>query len=96
LAANILKIKKAFSNPLDKKIIKIHNTALNKLTTKNRKIQVTTKGLSRKQAIVPLYNKHTNRIMEDVDSYVHAINTLLKNIKSNYALEVSLLQLKMS
>jgi len=87
LAANILKIKEAFPTLLDKKIIKIHNMALNKLTSKNRKIQVTTKGLSRKQAIVSLHNKHTNRIMEDVGFHVHAINTLLKNIKSNLHVE---------
>jgi len=37
-AANILKIKEAFPALLDKKIIKIHNVALNKLITKSRKI----------------------------------------------------------
>jgi len=79
-AVNILKIKEAFSALLDKKI---HNAALNKLITKGRKIQITTKGLSRKQAIIPLHNKYTNRIMKDVGSHIHFINTLLKNIKSN-------------
>jgi len=86
-AANILKIKEAFPALPDKKIIEIHNAALDKPTSKNRKIQVTTKGPSRKQAIVPLHDKHTDRIMEDAGSHVHAINTLLKNIKSNLRAE---------
>jgi len=83
LAVNILKIKEAFPALPDKKIIEIHNAALNKPTTKGKKIQATTKGPFRKQVIVPLHNKYTNRIMKDVSSHVHSINTLLKNIKSN-------------
>lgn len=87
LAANILKIKEAFPALPDKKIIEIHNAALNKPTIKGRKIQVTTKGPSRKQAIVPLPDKHTDRIMEDAGAHVHLINNLLKNIKSNLCTE---------
>jgi len=68
-AVNILKIKEAFPALPDKKIIEIHNTALNKPTTKGKKIQATTKGPSKKQVIVPLHNKYTNRIIKDVSSW---------------------------
>ena len=87
LAANILKIKEVFLALPDKEIIEIHNVALNKLTTKGRKIQVTTKGPSRKQAIIFLHNKHIDRIIEDVGSHMHTINNLLKNIKFNLYME---------
>jgi len=79
---NILKLKKAFSVLPDKKIIKIHNMSFSKLVNKERKIQITTRGPSRKQTIVPILDKHTENIIEDTGSYIHYINNLLKNIKS--------------
>lgn len=42
-----------------------------------------TKGPFRKQAIVSIPNRYTDKIMEDAGNYIHLINTLLKNIKSN-------------
>jgi len=56
---------------------------LNKLTTGGKKIQVTTKDLSRKQAIVSIPEKLTDKIIKNISNYVYLINTLLKNVKSN-------------
>jgi len=79
--ANILKIKKAFSVLPNKKIIKIYNVVLAKLVNKGEKIQITTKGLSRKQTIIPLLDKHIETIMRDAGTHTNLINGLLKNIK---------------
>lgn len=80
-AANILEIKEAFPALPNKRIIEIHNAAFDKPSIKTN--QITTKGPSRKQAIVPLFDKHAEAIMTDAGSHVHLINNLLKNIKSN-------------
>jgi len=53
---NILKLRDTFPALPNKKIIKIHNAVFNKLMNKDKKIQITTKGLSRKQAIILLSN----------------------------------------
>jgi len=50
---NILKIKEAFPALPNKKIIEIHNVATSKPGLRGKKIQSTTKGPPRKQAIVP-------------------------------------------
>jgi len=49
---------------------------------KGKKIQSTTKGPSRKQAIVPLLGQHINSIMNNAGFHVSSINGLLKNLKS--------------
>jgi len=54
---------------------------------RNKKIQTTTKGPSRKQAIVPIIKKHVNLIMNKANIYISLINSLLKNAKSNICLE---------
>lgn len=83
LAENLLKIKKAFPILPDKKIIEIHNSMLSKPAKGGKKrIQVTTKGPLRKQAIVLMPDKLTENIIRDTSSYVFYINNLLKNIKS--------------
>jgi len=83
VAANILQIKEAFPTLPNKKIMEIHNAAFDKPAQRTKKIQITTKGPSRKQAIVPLLDKYTETIMTDTSSHVHLINNLLKNIKSS-------------
>jgi len=65
-AKNILKIKKVFPTLPNRKIIKIHNAAMEKLVNRNKKIQTTTKDPSRKQAIVPIIEKHVDLIMNKV------------------------------
>ena len=51
-ASDILKLRDVFPALPNKKIIEIHKTTLNKKPPKDKKIQFTTKGLSRKQAII--------------------------------------------
>ena len=81
LLVNILKIKKAFSILLNKKIIEIHNATFSNPDFKNKKIQLTTKGLSWKQALVFISTNLANIIMEEAYNHVFQINNLLKNIK---------------
>ena len=79
LATNILKIKEAFPVLPDKKIIEIHNVALTQLANKVKKVQYTTKELSRKQAIVPLLNKHIKTIINNTNllgNQANAVKTL--------------------
>jgi len=47
-AKNILKIKEAFLALPKRKIIEIHNVVMNKLANRSKKIQITTKGPSKK------------------------------------------------
>ena len=82
LAANILKLRDAFSALPNKKIIKIHNATLNKPPPKGKKIQVTTKGPSRKQAIVLILTQHLAIIMNNAGYHVGSINSYLKGLKS--------------
>jgi len=81
-ASSILKIKEAFSILLDRKILEIHDAAFFRQNkNRERKIQSTMKRLSRKQAIVLTSSKLTDVIIEDTNTYIFQINTLLKNIK---------------
>ena len=77
--ASILKIKEAFPALPNKKILEIHDTAFPKPNNKGHRIQHTTRGLSRKQAIVPTSN---NIIMGEANTHIFQINMLLKSIKS--------------
>ena len=81
-ASNILKIKEAFPALPNKKILEIHNTVFPKQNNKGRKVQPTTKGPSKKQAIVPVSFNLTESIMEDTNNHIFQINLHLKNIKS--------------
>jgi len=81
-AASILKIKEVFLALPNKKILKIHDAAFPKPDNKGHRIQHTTKGPSRKQAIVPTSNKIKDIIMEEANTHIFQINMLLKNIKS--------------
>jgi len=81
-ASNLLKIKDAFPALPNKKILEIHDAAFHQPNNKTKKIQYTTKGPSRKQAIVPVSSNLTKNIMGDASTYIFQINTLLKNIKS--------------
>jgi len=80
--SNALKIKEAFPDLPSKKVLEIHNTAFIQPVNKTRKIQHTTKGPSRKQAIIPVPLDLAENIMGDASTYIFQINTLLKNIKS--------------
>jgi len=81
-AVSILKIKEAFPALPNKKILEIYNIAFFKLDNKEQKIQSTTKDPSRKQAIVPAFNKLIDIIMGEANTHIFQINMLLRNIKS--------------
>jgi len=79
---DILKLRDIFPALPNKRIIKIHNEMLNKPIQKDKKIQYTTKGPSRKQAIVLLLAQHSNTIMNNASQYIEFIKNLLKSLKS--------------
>jgi len=81
-AASILKIKEVFPALLNKKILEIHDVVFPKPDNKGHRIQHTTKGLSRKQAIVPTSDNIKDIIMGEANTYIFQINMLLKSIKS--------------
>jgi len=70
LLVNILKIKKAFPILPNKKIIEIHNATFSNPDLKNKKIQLTTKGLSWKQALVFISTNLANVIMKEANNHI--------------------------
>jgi len=81
-ANDILKLRDAFLALSNKKIIEIHNATLVKPIPKGKKIQITTKGPSRKQAIVPILAQHLITIINNAGLHVGFINNCLKELKS--------------
>jgi len=87
-ANDILKLRDAFPALPNKKIIEIHNATLNSSQPKKKKkIVTTTKGPSRKQAIVPILGQHITSIMNNAGIHVNVINGMLKGIKSTLRAE---------
>jgi len=78
---NALKIKKAFPALPDKKILEMHKAAFGQHANRVKKVQATTKGPSRKQAIIPVHNNLAESIMGDASTHVFQINAQLKNVK---------------
>jgi len=81
-AASILKIKEAFPALPNKKILEIHDVVFPKPGNKGRRIQHTTRGPFRKQAIIPTSDNIKDIIMGEANAYIFQINMLLKSIKS--------------
>jgi len=79
---NTLKIKEAFPALSNKKVLKMHNAAFGQHANKAKKVQFTTKRLSRKQAIIPVPNDLVENIMGNASMHIFQINALLKNVKS--------------
>jgi len=84
---NALKIKDAFLALPNKKVLEMHNAAFGQHINRAKKVQFTTKGLSRKQAIILVHNELAEGIMGDASTHVFQINTLLKNVKSSICSE---------
>jgi len=78
---NTLKIKDAFPALPNKKVLEMHNAAFGQHINRAKKVQFTTKGPSRKQAIIPVHNKLAEGIIGDASTHVFQINALLKNVK---------------
>jgi len=77
----VLKIKEVFSALNAKKIDQISNIVKDNPKPKPR-IQMTTKGLSRKQVIIPISSENNNIFMKNLATHVANINRLLRNAKS--------------
>lgn len=81
-ARETLKIKEAFSNLQNKKIKNIQKIISSESKLK-LELNITTKGLSRKQVIIPMNLDNTNKFMKDSSAHITNINRVLKNIKSD-------------
>jgi len=82
IARETLKIKEAFPNLQNKKIKNIQKIISGENNPK-LKLNMTTKGSSRKQVIISINLDNTNKFMKDSSAHVTNINRALKNIKSN-------------
>jgi len=83
IAMNTLKIKEVFLNLPNKKIDSVQKI-INGINDKPKpRLNMTTKGLSYKQVIVPINNDLGKRFVKDAANYVTNINCSLKSIKSN-------------
>ena len=60
----------------------MHKAAFGQHANRAKKVQFTTKGPSRKQAIILVYNNLMESIIGDASTHVFQINALLKNVKS--------------
>jgi len=75
--SKILKIKEKFPNLSTKKIKNIHKMVNNSDKSKLR-INMTTKGLSRKQVIVPIGNDNKSKFMALSSMHILNLNSILK------------------
>jgi len=71
-----------FSKLSLKKIIKIHNIAQGISLNSHPKLNMTTKGSSRKQIIIPISQDNSNIVFSHANKYIFNINNLLKTSKS--------------
>ena len=80
---NTLKIKKMFSNLPNKKIDSIQKVINSSNDKLKPRFNMTTKGPSCKQVIIPMSNDLGKRFTKDLSFYIININCALKSIKSN-------------
>jgi len=80
---NTLKIKEMFPKLSSKKIDTIQKVINENNTKPKPRINITTKGPSCKQIIIPMPNELGKRFTKDSASHIININCILKNIKSN-------------
>jgi len=72
------------------KISEIHNV-INKSNQKGKpRLNMTMKGLSRKQIIIPIGINNTERVITQLNANVANINRLLKSIKSEVSAVLTL------
>jgi len=82
-AEDILKVKEAFPKLAPKKIIEIHNTTQGISCKSCPKLNMTTKGPSRKQVIIPMSWDNSNIVTSCADKHIFNINRLFKSMKLN-------------
>lgn len=78
----VLKIKEKFPNLLAKEIEDIHKM-INELRKEKPYINITTKGSSRRQVIIPIGNNNILKFISFSSKHIANINKALKNIKSD-------------
>ena len=79
----ILKLKENFPKLSDKKIKQIHKTVNNSNAPSKPYINMTTKGPSRKQIIIPMGSDNSKKFLSTSGDHVTNINHALKGIKSD-------------
>jgi len=79
---DLLKLQEAFLILSVKKIIEINNVGLG-LKPNKPKLQITTKGPSRKNILIPMDTSDKGKILNSTNAHVSQINSLLKSYKSN-------------
>ena len=83
ITMDTLKIKEMFPNLSNKKIDIVQKVINGDNSKPNPKINMTMKGPSHKQVIVPINNKLAKRFLKDLSMHIININHALKNILSN-------------
>ena len=78
--SNMLKIKESFPALSANQVDWVNNIVKKNPKSKPR-IQITTKGLSRKQIIVSISNDNISSFMKNLSAYVTNLNRLLRNTK---------------
>ena len=78
--SDMIKIKENYSSLPTKKIKNIHKI-INNLDKLKSRINMTTKGLSRKQIIILMDNDNKTKFMALSNDYIANLNKALKNIK---------------
>jgi len=78
---NLLKLHKTFLTLPAKKIIEMNNISSGKTNIKP-KIQITTKGPSRKNILIPINANNKDCILNNANTHVSQLNTLFKSYKS--------------
>jgi len=84
--SEVLKIKDYFPALNTKQINQVNNIVKDNQKLKPR-IQITTKGPSRKQIIIPISNNNNNTFMKNSAAHVANINRLLRNAKLEVAVD---------
>ena len=83
----ILKLKENFPKLSDKKIKQIHKTVNNSNAPSKLHINMTTKGPSHKQIIIPMESNSSKKFLSTSGDHVSNINCALKGIKSDVVID---------
>ena len=85
--SNILKIKENFPELSNKKIKEINKTIFNNKNKPQPKINMTTKGPSWKQIIIPMSTDNANKFIVNSSEHVMNFNYALRSTKSNLSID---------
>ena len=85
--SNVLQIKDAFSSLSAGEVGKMMKAMNGSEKKKKPGINMTTRGLSRKQVIVPMVKSNTELIVQSAHQHITNINNCLRNIKSDVIMD---------